>query len=72
MAKHVDYYVSLNSPWTYLGSKRFEAMAERRKRWPMAHITAHEKMEKRRRRARTAFPTTPACPNTVQICTSVR
>ncbi len=27
MAKHVDYYVSLNSPWTYLGSKRFEAMA---------------------------------------------
>ena len=19
MAKHVDYYVSLNSPWTYLG-----------------------------------------------------
>jgi 2-hydroxychromene-2-carboxylate isomerase len=27
MAKHVDYYVSLNSPWTYLGSRRFEAMA---------------------------------------------
>ena len=27
MAKHVDYYVSLNSPWTYLGSKRFEAIA---------------------------------------------
>jgi len=23
MAKHVDYYVSLNSPWTYLASKRF-------------------------------------------------
>jgi carboxymethylenebutenolidase len=29
MAKHVDYYVSLNSPWTYLGSKRFEAMANK-------------------------------------------
>jgi 2-hydroxychromene-2-carboxylate isomerase len=29
MARHVDYYVSLNSPWTYLGSKRFEAMAAR-------------------------------------------
>lgn len=23
---HVDYYYSLNSPWTYLGSTRFEAM----------------------------------------------
>jgi len=29
MGKHVDYYVSLNSPWTYLGSKRFEAIAKR-------------------------------------------
>jgi 2-hydroxychromene-2-carboxylate isomerase len=29
MAKHVDYYVSLNSPWTYLGSKRFEAIAHK-------------------------------------------
>jgi 2-hydroxychromene-2-carboxylate isomerase len=28
MAKHVDYYVSLNSPWTYLGSRRFEAIAK--------------------------------------------
>jgi hypothetical protein len=28
-AKHVDYYLSLNSPWAYLGSKRFEAIAER-------------------------------------------
>jgi 2-hydroxychromene-2-carboxylate isomerase len=27
MAKHVDYYVSLNSPWTYLGSKRFEVIS---------------------------------------------
>jgi carboxymethylenebutenolidase len=27
MPKHVDYYVSLNSPWTYLASKRFEAIA---------------------------------------------
>ena len=27
MAKQVDYYVSLNSPWTYLGSARFDAMA---------------------------------------------
>jgi 2-hydroxychromene-2-carboxylate isomerase len=27
MSKHVDYYVSLMSPWTYLGSARFEAMA---------------------------------------------
>ena len=29
MAKHVDYYVSINSPWTYLGSQRFEAMAKK-------------------------------------------
>jgi len=29
MPKHVDYYVSLNSPWTYLGSRRFEAMARK-------------------------------------------
>jgi 2-hydroxychromene-2-carboxylate isomerase len=29
MPKHVDYYVSLNSPWTYLGSKRFEAIAKK-------------------------------------------
>src|SRR5262245_25887118 len=29
MAKHVDYYVSLNSPWTYLGSKRFEDIARK-------------------------------------------
>ncbi len=35
MAKHVDYYVSLNSPWTYLGSKRFEAIAKKHN----AHVT---------------------------------
>jgi 2-hydroxychromene-2-carboxylate isomerase len=29
MAKHVDYYVSLNSPWTYLGAQRFEAMTKK-------------------------------------------
>ena len=29
MAKHVDYYVSLNSPWTYLASERFEAIAQK-------------------------------------------
>ena len=29
MAKHVDYYVSLNSPWAYLGSQRFAAMAKK-------------------------------------------
>jgi 2-hydroxychromene-2-carboxylate isomerase len=29
VSKHVDYYVSLNSPWTYLGSRRFEAIAAR-------------------------------------------
>ena len=29
MAKHVDYYVSLNSPWAFLGSRRFEAMARK-------------------------------------------
>ena len=35
MAKHVDYFVSLNSPWAYLGSKRFEAMAKKHN----AHVT---------------------------------
>jgi 2-hydroxychromene-2-carboxylate isomerase len=29
MAKHVDYYLSLNSPWAYLASKRFEAIAKK-------------------------------------------
>ncbi|MEI7872864.1 MAG: 2-hydroxychromene-2-carboxylate isomerase [Alphaproteobacteria bacterium] len=29
MPKHVDYYVSLNSPWTYLGAARFDAMAKK-------------------------------------------
>jgi carboxymethylenebutenolidase len=29
MVKHVDYYVSLNSPWTYLASKRVEAIARK-------------------------------------------
>ena len=28
MPKHVDYFVSLNSPWAYLGSKRFEVIAK--------------------------------------------
>lgn len=27
MALHIDYYVSLNSPWTHLGATRIEAMA---------------------------------------------
>lgn len=35
MAKHIDYYVSLNSPWTYLGSQRFEAIAKKHG----AHVT---------------------------------
>ena len=39
MAKYVDYYVSLNSPWTYLASKRLEAMAAKYKAdvtiWPV-------------------------------------
>ena len=29
MGKHVDYYVSLISPWTYLGAARFEAMVKK-------------------------------------------
>jgi 2-hydroxychromene-2-carboxylate isomerase len=29
MAHHIDYYVSLNSPWTHLGAARIEAMAAR-------------------------------------------
>jgi 2-hydroxychromene-2-carboxylate isomerase len=39
MAKHIDYYVSLNSPWTYLASKRLEGMAAKYKAdvtiWPV-------------------------------------
>ncbi|HLB96413.1 MAG TPA: 2-hydroxychromene-2-carboxylate isomerase, partial [Acetobacteraceae bacterium] len=27
MAQHIDYYVSLNSPWTHLGAARIEALA---------------------------------------------
>jgi len=27
MVLHIDYYVSLNSPWTHLGAARIEAMA---------------------------------------------
>lgn len=29
MPAQIDYYFSLNSPWTYLGSQRFEAMVKR-------------------------------------------
>jgi carboxymethylenebutenolidase len=39
MPKHVDYYVSLNSPWTFLASKRLEALAAKYKAdvtiWPV-------------------------------------
>ena len=39
MAKHVDYYLSLNSPWAYLASRRFEAIAAKHKAdvtiWPV-------------------------------------
>jgi 2-hydroxychromene-2-carboxylate isomerase len=28
MAPHIDYYASLNSPWTHLGAARIEAMAQ--------------------------------------------
>ena len=39
MPKHIDYYVSLNSPWTYLASKRLEALAAKYKAdvtiWPV-------------------------------------
>jgi 2-hydroxychromene-2-carboxylate isomerase len=27
LAQHIDYYVSLNSPWTHLGAARIEALA---------------------------------------------
>ncbi len=27
MTKEIDYYISLNSPWTYLGSRRLEEIA---------------------------------------------
>jgi carboxymethylenebutenolidase len=29
MALHIDYYASLNSPWTHLGAARIEALAQR-------------------------------------------
>ena len=29
MTAHIDYYISLNSPWTYLGAKRFERILDR-------------------------------------------
>lgn len=29
MGQHVDYYVSLNSPWTHLGARRIEALTAR-------------------------------------------
>ncbi|HTR83638.1 MAG TPA: 2-hydroxychromene-2-carboxylate isomerase [Reyranella sp.] len=39
MGKHIDYYVSLNSPWTYLASKRLETLAAKYKAdvtiWPV-------------------------------------
>jgi carboxymethylenebutenolidase len=39
MPKHVDYYLSLNSPWAYLASRRFEAIAAKYKAdvtiWPV-------------------------------------
>jgi 2-hydroxychromene-2-carboxylate isomerase len=39
MAKHIDYYVSLNSPWTFLASRRLEMLAAKYKAdvtiWPV-------------------------------------
>ncbi len=39
MSLHVDYYVSLNSPWTHLGAARIEAMTAKHgatmKIWPV-------------------------------------
>ncbi len=29
MALHIDYYVSLNSPWTHLGAERIEEMSDK-------------------------------------------
>lgn len=29
MARHIDYYASLNSPWTHLGAARIEALAKK-------------------------------------------
>jgi carboxymethylenebutenolidase len=29
MAQHIDYYASLNSPWTHLGAARIEALAKK-------------------------------------------
>jgi 2-hydroxychromene-2-carboxylate isomerase len=29
LAQHIDYYVSLNSPWTHLGARRIEALAKK-------------------------------------------
>jgi carboxymethylenebutenolidase len=29
LAHHIDYYVSLNSPWTHLGARRIEALAKK-------------------------------------------
>ncbi|MBL8675602.1 MAG: 2-hydroxychromene-2-carboxylate isomerase [Rhodospirillales bacterium] len=40
MAKHIDYYVSLMSPWTHLGAARIEALARQHgatiRIWPVA------------------------------------
>ncbi|MDB5374381.1 MAG: 2-hydroxychromene-2-carboxylate isomerase [Belnapia sp.] len=39
MTLHIDYYASLNSPWTHLGAARIEALAARHKAtlriWPV-------------------------------------
>ena len=39
MAQHIDYYASLNSPWTHLGAARIEALAAQHKAtlriWPV-------------------------------------
>ncbi len=40
---HIDYYVSLNSPWTHLGAARIEAMA-------MANNAQHAHLSGRLRR----------------------
>jgi carboxymethylenebutenolidase len=29
MAQHIDYFITLNSPWTHLGASRIEALAKR-------------------------------------------
>ena len=61
MALHIDYYASLNSPWTHLGAARIEALAAQHGA-VHAHLAGRFRHHLRRLRRPAAAQAQPAAP----------